>query len=145
MTLKDFSIWILGTCEYVSLNGKRWFAVVIKDQEGEVILHYPEDPGVSSCGLLASEGSLKRKAEESGRRWDDDQSRGWNEELQVEEAPWAVEPRWPPEAAKGKEVDSSFGANRRNQFHQLLDFNPGRLILNFCPPKLKENKFVLNH
>lgn len=56
-----------------------------------------------------------------------------------------MEPMWPPEAAKGKEVDFSFGANRRNQFHQLLDFNPVRLILNFCPPELKENKFVLNH
>ena len=48
-------------------------------------------------------------------------------------------------SAKGKEVDFSFGANKRNQFHQLLNFNPVRLILNFCPPELKENKFVLNH
>lgn len=118
---------------------------MIKDQEQEVTLHCSEDPDVSSCSLLDSEGSLKREAEESGRRRDDDQSRDWNEALQVEEAPWAVEPMWPPEAAKGKEVDFSFGANSRNQFHQLLNFNPARLILNFCPPEPKENKFVLNH
>lgn len=61
--------------------------MVIKDQEGEVILHCPEDPDVSSCSLLDSEGSLKREAEESGRRWDDDQSRDWNKALQVEESP----------------------------------------------------------
>lgn len=40
------------------------------------------------------------------------------------------------EAEKSKEVDSSFGANRRDQLCQHLDFYPLRLILNFWPSEL---------